>query len=218
MQPGVAARVGDAEITVSEVKQGAEDACVAFDDRNAGVFSGSKVRDNVVQSAVLRELGVQLAEEYDVSVGEFYASSQKELGELLSGLDPELVERLVRDLSGGAYFSDIVLQIGQSSLGITPEADQQGLGFAEGLRLADEWTKTHPIETAPGYADVDIADGALVTTRADSSVAVSKFAKSALMDSQAEEGDEAYAKTLPESQRCGGADVPTEAPAPLPGG
>ena len=63
------------------------------------------------------------------------------------------------------------------------------------------------MKTNPVFPDISVGDVAVEFVRDDDlSVAVSEFAEDALADSDRlaqQEGDSAYAATLPESQRCG---------------
>ncbi len=210
VRPGVAAEVADTTISQADVEQATEDRCEVLGElagEDDQPVSGARVRDLALQGEVLREVGGQLAEEYDVESGQFYDNAQAEIRSQLEGLDEDLVDRVMVSLSSTDYFVDILIQVGRQELGISESDDPDGQqGFAQGLEIAQQWQDEHPITTNPRYSGMEIGDSneGVLTTRDDISTAVSDFARDALgaaEDPLAE--DPAYAASLPESQRCG---------------
>jgi len=210
MRPGVAAQVAGTTIDRADVEEDAKDRCEVLGElagEGDQPVSGARVRDLALQSAVLREVGTQLAEEYDVESSQLYDDAQAEVRGQLDGLDEDLIDRAVTSLSSTDYFVDILIQVGRGELGITEADDPDGQqGFAQGLEIAQQWQDEHPIETNPRYSGIEIgdADEGVLTTRNDISAAVSDYARDALdaAENPVEE-DPAYAASLPESQRCG---------------
>ena len=210
MRPGVAAQVAGTTINRADVEEDAKDRCEVLGElagEGDQPVSGARVRDLALQSAVLREVGTQLAEEYDVESSQLYDDAQAEVRGQLDGLDEDLIDRAVTSLSSTDYFVDILIQVGRGELGITEVDDPDGQqGFAQGLEIAQQWQDEHPIETNPRYSGIEIgdADEGVLTTRNDISAAVSDYARDALdaAENPVEE-DPAYAASLPESQRCG---------------
>ncbi|HWM73197.1 MAG TPA: hypothetical protein VNQ53_05625 [Nocardioides sp.] len=210
MRPGVAAQVAGTTIDRADVEEDAKDRCEVLGElagEGDQPVSGARVRDLALQSAVLREVGTQLAEEYDVESSQLYDDAQAEVRGQLDGLDEDLIDRAVTSLSSTDYFVDILIQVGRGELGITEADDPDGQqGFAQGLEIAQQWQDEHPIETNPRYSGIEIgdADEGVLTTRNDISAAVSDYARDALdaAENPVDE-DPAYAASLPESQRCG---------------
>lgn len=217
LRPGLAAQVGDATIDLDTVDDDAAELCdmisfLAKEGASSGV-PGSVVRDNVLQYAVLEELGDQLADDYGVEAGDDYReslrSNESQLAEL--GVSSKVLDDVVPTLSSGDYFLDIVQQIGWDRLGISPDEDVSNEGIAEGLEVARAWEDEHGLEVNPRFSDMSIGDlEGIVTTELDElSVPVSDFATRAIAgvnptDPNAPaEPDTTYLDSLPESQRCG---------------
>ncbi len=208
VRPGVAAEVGDAQIELADVEQAAKDRCKILDElagEGGQPQSGAVVRGYALQGAVLRELADQLAAEYDVEPSERYESFRSQVRDQLGSLDEDLVDRVLDNVSGGAYFEDILVQVGREQLGLRESEDPDGQqGFARGIEIAQDWVAEHPIETNPRFTTLSLGDDRIVTGRSDLSTPVSDFARSALAageDPQAEGAG--YAASLPDSQRCG---------------
>ena len=210
VRPGVAAEVAGTTISQADVDEATEDRCEVLGElagEDDQPVSGARVRDLALQGEVLREIAGQLAEEYDVESGQFYDNALEDIRGQLEGLDEDLVDRVIVSLSSTGYFVDILIQVGRQELGISESDDPDGQqGFAEGLKVAQQWQDEHPITTNPRYSGMEIGDSdeGVLTTRDDISTAVSDFARDALgaaEDPLAE--DPAYAASLPESQRCG---------------
>jgi hypothetical protein len=211
LRPGLAAQVGETEISLDRVDESSSELCdmITFLSRegSATAVPGSVVRDNTLQYTVLRELGDQLSEEYDVAAGDIYRSSlernQGQLSEL--GVSSDVLDEVVPMLSSGDYFLDIAQQIGQRELDLSAQEDTRQEGIAEGLRIAREWEAEHGIEVNPRFSDLSIGDLEEILKVEDGSlsVPVSDFAKQANEPVDPEAPDTSYADSLPDSQRCG---------------
>ena len=210
-RPGVAAQLGDTSIGLDEVDDAAANLCdmitVLAEEGATTAIPGSLVRDNSLQYVVLREFGEQLAEEYDVAVGAAYRGSleQNEAQLTQLGVDGELLDEVLPQISSGDYFLDIVQQIGQRELGLSPEADTEQAGVSEGLRIAQEWENEQGLDVNPRFSDMHIGDTEqyVRTSKEDLSVAVGPFAKDALAAAEPGGTESSFAESLPESQRCG---------------
>lgn len=211
LRPGLAAQVGETEIELDQVDDAAADLCdmITFlsDQGAAPTVPGSVVRDNSLKYAVLREMGEQLAGDYGVEAGDLYRgsidASRSQLAAI--GVDEDTLDIVVPTLTSGDYFLDVVQQIGQGELDLSPAQDTQQLGMAEGLRIAQEWEDEHGLEVNPRFSDMSIGDiNEIVQTHPESlSVAVSDFATQALAGVDATAPDQSYAESLPDPQRCG---------------
>ncbi len=117
----------------------------------------------------------------------------------------DLLDEVVPTLSSGDYFLDIVQQIGQDELGLSPEEDTQQEGIAKGLEVARQWEADHGLEVNPRFADLSIGDldQFLISSVDSLSVPVSDFAKQAVASIDPAAPDSTYVDSLPESQRCG---------------
>jgi hypothetical protein len=211
LRPGLAAQVGDTGIALDRVDDAAADLCDMItylsETGSATAVPGAVVRDNTLQYVVLRELGEQLAEQYDVEPGDLYRGSLKQnksqLAEL--GVEGNMLDDVVPTLSSGDYFLDVAQQIGREELGLSADEDVQSEGIAEGLRMAQAWEAEEGLEVNPRFSDMSIGDLDVIVESelGDLSVPVSDFAKQALEGVDPEDPNSAYADSLPESQRCG---------------
>ena len=76
--PGIAARVGDEELTVRQVDQTAEEMCTALGDQFAS--SGTElpmgfIRQGTVQLLTLRAQAMQVADDYGIEPGSSYENA-----------------------------------------------------------------------------------------------------------------------------------------------
>jgi hypothetical protein len=199
VQPGVAAEVGDTTISLDEVEDAAEQLCDlrGQDPATKGVpVSGAEVRTRALQTLVLRSIADGLAEEYEITPSPTFASLED------AAEDEGSVQ--ARQTVGLSYFVSVMQAVGaQVSDAGAAEQDQ----LAAGIAAAQAWTDREGVQTNPVFPEIEIGDVAVEFTRDDDlSVAVSEFAEEALGDADRlaeQQGDSAYAATLPESQRCG---------------
>lgn len=211
LSPGLAAQVGDTSIKLDRVDDAASDICdmitVLSQDGTASAVPGSVVRDNSLQYVVLRELGNQLGDAYDVRAGAAYRSALETNQTQLAGfgVDSQLLRGVVPILSSGDYFLDIVQQIGRADLGLTTEAAGQQEGIANGLEIAQQWVADHGLKVNPRFSSMSIGglDSIVTSDVDDLSVPVSDFAQQALAAVDPADPNTSYADSLPESQRCG---------------
>jgi hypothetical protein len=196
--PGIAARIGDQELTVREVDQATANYCVALGKLESEVPM-SFVRQFVVQLLALRSQAEQIADEYGVEPGSTYANDVAQR-QGTAATKPEEVRQDYVDLaSTTAYAQDILDQVGkieldeQGVVDATPEQVSQA-----GVDVFDRWPDVHGIEIDPRYG-LKSVDGVLTPIDTNTSVAVGETAKSGL----ATEPDTAFAKSLPATQRCG---------------
>lgn len=199
IQPGAAAEVGDTTISLDDVEDAAEELCDlrGEDPATKGVpVSGAEVRTRALQTLVLRSIADGLAEEYDIVPTPTYASLEE------AADDAGTVQ--ARTTLGLSYFVNVMQAVGREETAVGAAEEDQLLA---GIQAAQEWTAREGVKTNPVFPDIEIGDVAVEFTRDDDlSVAVSDFAAEALGDADRlaeQEGDSAYAATLPESQRCG---------------
>ena len=198
VQPGVAAEVGDTTIRLDDVEDAAEKLCDlrGKDPATKGVpVSGAEVRTRALQTLVLRTIADGLAEEYDIVPSPTFGSLEKAADD-----EGTVQARLTLGLS---YFVNVMQAVGRQEDPSAAEQDQLSAGIA----AAQTWTAREGVQTNPVFPDLEIGDVAVEFSRDDDlSVAVSDFAEEALGDADRlaeQQGDSAYAASLPESQRCG---------------
>ena len=145
---------------------------------------------------MLRAIADGLAEEYDVVPSPSFEKLEAE-----ADADGTVQARVVLGLS---YFVNVMQAVGGEVADPGTAEEEQ---LAAGIEAAQVWTEREGVKTNPVFPDIAVGDVAVEFTRDDDlSVAVSDFAEDALEDGDRlaqQEGDSAYAATLPESQRCG---------------
>jgi hypothetical protein len=197
--PGVAARIGDEELTVREVDSVAAHYCTARSrDLGAAVPMGY-VRRYVIRYLTLRSQALQIADEYGVEPGSTYRNDvAQRLG--TAGTMPEEVRQDYIDIeSATALAQDVIGQVGEIVL------DRQGVSnptteqvTQAGVDVFNTWPDAHGVEFDPRYG-VENVDSVLTPIDTNTSVAVSDTAKSGL----SADPDPAFAETLPTTHRCG---------------
>ncbi|MEV7428073.1 hypothetical protein AB0N29_00525 [Nocardioides sp. NPDC092400] len=198
--PGVAASVGDTDITVDRVDGLAASYCDAITPQLEGqVLPNSYLTSGVAGQLTLAAAAEQLAEENGVEPGAEYSGQVAQLESAVADLPEDQQEAVVEVESAGSLVSDLVVGVGRRL------AEEQGLADASEEQVAQlgnealaAWIDDHDVDVNPRYG-VTLEGGQPVDTDTSTSVAVGDVATAAM----AESPDAEYAATLPESQRCG---------------
>ncbi len=200
--PGVAVKVGDAELTVREVDAAAARMCTALGDQFAAqntVLPMSFVRQGTVQLMTLRAQAMEIADEYGVEPGSGYANDVAQRSRTAATMPEEAQDTYIELTSANALATDIVNQIGEIVLadrGVTePTTDEV---TQAGVDVFNQWPDANGIEIDPRYG-LESVDGVLTPIDTNTSVAVGETAKAGLST----EPDPAFARTLPLTHRCG---------------
>ncbi len=196
--PGVAAQVGDQELTVREVDSVTANYCTALGDLESEVPM-SYVRQFVLQLLALRSQAEQIADDYGVEPGETYRNDVAQR-QGTAATKPEEVRQDYLDLaSTTAYAQDILDQVGEIELDragvVDPTTEQVSQA---GVDVFNQWPDANGVEIDPRYG-LRSVDGVLTPVDTNTSVAVGDTAKSGL----ATEPDTAFAQSLPTTHRCG---------------
>jgi hypothetical protein len=202
VRPGVAAEVGDTSISLDEVDDAADDLCDVHrkDPLTLGTaVSGAEVRARALQTLVLHVIGDGLAAEYDITPKPSFDQLEQ------AAEDAGTFQQ--NATLGVSYLVNVMQAVGKEE---APAGADQQAQLGAGIKAAQEWAEREGIETNPVFPDIEIGDLAVEFTRDDDlSVPVSDFARDAVDDTkwleqqrQADSSDD-YAKSLPESQRCG---------------
>lgn len=196
--PGVAAQVGDQQLSVRDVDSATAHYCTALGDLESEVPM-SYVRQFVVQLLALRSQTEQIADQYGVKAGSTYLNDVAQR-QGTAATKPEEVRQDYVDLSSAqAYAQDILDQVGaieldsQGVVGATPEEISQA-----GVDVFNRWPDVNGVEIDPRYG-LESVNGTLTPVDTNLSVAVGDTAKAGL----ATEPDTAYAGSLPLTHRCG---------------
>lgn len=200
--PGVAAEVGDDEISVSRVDEVASNYCSAIREQLRGdnqVLPLRYLRGGVAGQLALVAAAEQLAEEYGVEPGVQYDQKVAELKGAVASLPEEQQDAVIAIESSASYISGVEQAVGTEVLRkqgtakpTTAEAGQAG------QQALDKWLDEHEVDIDPRFG-VELKDGQAVPTDTSLSHAVGGTAKNGDADSP----DPEYAGSLPSSHRCG---------------
>lgn len=196
--PGEAARIDGDVITVGEVDEAAAGMCevLTTDPRLEGqVFSGATIRNAAERGLVLRQIGVELLDEYDIeTIPDDIDDGANAIRDNYRDADEGAIEAALPAFTGDQFLFGVLLLIGRDEVG--EEASEEE-AVAAGVQRAQAWQESADIEINPAFDAIEIGDEQVLTSRDDVSVAVSDFAVSAATDVDGGAAD------LPESQRCG---------------
>ena len=204
-QPGVAAQVGDETIQVSDVNRLSDGYCAAYERQLEGdgtVLPMEVVTSNVVQTLTMTAVARQLAEEHGVEPSTTYEQNLANLEQAGDALADDAGEAKVTIESGLAYVNDILEQVGRKTLaedGVTDPTVEDAT--ARGKELLSTWIAVNEPEIDPQYG-LKLVE--LQPEYVDTAVSfpVSDSAKGGAL-APGDEDQAAYARTLPDSQRCG---------------
>lgn len=196
--PGVAAQVGDQELSVRDVDSATAHYCTALGELESEVPM-SYVRQFVVQLLTLRSQTEQIADDYGVEPGSTYLNDLAQR-QGTAATKPEEVRQDYVDLaSAQAYAQDILDQVGAIALDRQGVVDATAEEIAQaGVDVFNRWPDVNGVEIDPRYG-LESVDGTLTPIDTSTSVAVGETAKAGL----ATEPDTAYARSLPLTHRCG---------------
>jgi hypothetical protein len=205
-KPGVAVEVGDQTLTASAIDELAVSYCKGLQPQlkaNGAVFPMSYVRSYVVRNLTVKAAAEQLADDYSVTLPASYGESVRSLRDQIAASFPKnRVDDVVEVESVGAYVQAVELEVGgillaaEGKTGADDAAKQ-----ARGQDALTQWLSEHPADVNPRYGiavgNADLQAPQFVDT--NTSFALSPNA----VKGDATDPDQAYAATLPSSQRCG---------------
>ncbi|MBB6627056.1 hypothetical protein H5V45_06945 [Nocardioides sp. KIGAM211] len=200
--PGVAARVGDATVSVDEVDSLTDSYCSAIEDqltKAKNVVPLGYLRSGVVGQLTLVEAAKQLAAEYGVSTGAQYEQKVAELRSAVAALSPDEQKAVIEIESSSAYLTDVLTAVGGQRLEEKGTKNPEPTASAaEGQKALTAWLDDHDVSIDPQFG-LAIKDGKAVPTDTSLSYAVGDAAKKG----QADSPDQVYAAALPDAHRCG---------------
>ena len=198
--PGVAAQVGDEQVTVQEVDTIASAYCSAIE----GQLTGQSLPNRYLRAGVVGQLALvagarQLADEYGVEPGAAYGQKISDLQTATLTLEPAQREAVIAIESSATYVTAVLSAVGTEVLRQTaPGKPEASAATATGQSLFLDWFDTNEVKIDPQYG-MAIKDGQAVPANTDVSTAVGDNAVKA----QADTPDPEYAAGLPASLRCG---------------
>ncbi|SEB55868.1 hypothetical protein SAMN04489844_0520 [Nocardioides exalbidus] len=200
--PGIAARVGDEELTVRQVDQTAEEMCTALGDQFASsstVLPMSFIRQGTVQLLTLRAQALQIADDYGIEPGSSYENAVAQSRGTTAAMPEDVRDTYLELNTANALATDIVNQIGAIVLEDNGVADPTDEEITQaGADAFNQWPDANGVDIDPRYG-LESVDGVLTPVDTNTSFAVSDIAKSGLTS----EPDASYSATLPLTQRCG---------------
>jgi len=202
VSPGVAARVGDETLSVSEVDGAADQMCTALGDQfeaESTTLPMSFVRQGTIQLLTLRSQAMQIADDYGIEPGSSYLNDVAQSRRTADTMPDEVQDTYVELTTANALANDIVEQVGAIVLadaGVTePSLEQVSQA---GIDVFNQWPDANGVEIDPRYG-LESVDGVLTPVDTNTSIAVGERATTGLSN----EPDAAYARTLPLTHRCG---------------
>ena len=197
--PGVAARIGDEELSMRYVDSVAAHYCTARGKDLEAAAPMGYVRSYVLRYLTLRSQALQLADDYGVEPSSTYRNAvAQQLG--TAGTLPEEVRQDYLDVeSATALVQDVINQVGEIVLADQGVADPTTDEVTQaGLDVFNQWPDANGVEFDPRYGMANV-DGVISPVDTNTSVAVGEIAKSGLADPP----DPAFAESLPATHRCG---------------
>jgi hypothetical protein len=200
--PGVAAKVGDQTISVADVDQLTTGYCAAFVDQfkaSGEMYPLRYVRGYVVGQLTLQAAAEQFAADNGVTLGADYTQEIKDLEDQAAAFPAAVRDDLVAVETAGRYVTAVEAVAGAQLL--EQEGDTSADDDAAASRGRDAfivWLGEHPADVNPRYG-IQVTDGAFADVETGTSYALSPNAVAAAKA----QPDQAYAATLPSSQRCG---------------
>lgn len=202
LAPGVAAKVGDQQLSVRDVDAATASVCAAWEDQSEGQttpIAMGGVRKAVAQALTLRLWAMEVADDQGVKPGKNYFSQVSQARSEAAMVPAETQDDYLDVITAEVLALDIADQIGQKTLADAGVADATAEEVrAAGLDVFNQWPNAHGVEVDPRYG-LKLVDGALDFFDTNASVAVGDTATSAL----AEDTPAGYVATLPVTHRCG---------------
>jgi hypothetical protein len=197
--PGVAVRVADESISLSEVQDTTTSYCSAVETQ---LEEGTAVANSVVGSQVAGSLALRAAaEQWAASVGvepaEDYDTAAESLDAALTGLSEDQQEAVRAVNLAQPYLDSVALVYGQEQVG--DSAGQAEAARAAGKDAFAAWLDDQDVRVDPRYS-IALEDGGIARVETQVSYPVSETAESVASG----EPDADYANALAPSQRCGG--------------
>ena len=202
LHPGVAAEVGDEQVTVARVDEVTSNYCTAIREQLRGqnqVVPLRFLRSGIAGQLALVAAAEQFADEHGVEPGPEHDQKVAELKRAVEALPEAQQDAVIAIESAGTYLSGVQQAVGEQLLqeqgAANPTAADAG---AAGQQAFNDWLDEQDIDFDPQFG-VELKDGQTVATDTSLSYAVGDTAKKGSADSP----DPAYAGTLPASHRCG---------------
>jgi len=204
--PGVAAKVGDETVTVSDVDRLTDGYCKALEPQitaQGQVVPMRLVRTFVAGSLTLQAAAEQLADANGITQPDGYADQLKQVETQAEGLPAAHRDDFVEVGTARVFVTALERQIGARLLlneGNPSANDDQKVN--RGREELVVWLGDHGVVINPRYGFA-IKDGNIVDVANDTSYPLSANAVAAGKFNASTGPDQTYSGSLPASQRCG---------------
>lgn len=210
-RPGVAADVGDVSISMNDIDEAVDGACIYFTDNRqegASPFPRWEVRQQLAQLSIQRAVVEQLVDETGAELGGVYETSLAQLDASYGDLPAEQSDGLILGYEAATYVDLGLAAVGQALLADEGQSNvEQQVAGERGLVAFGEWVADHDVEINPIFS-LALVEGELVPVTDDVSVPQSVFAAQSKTSSTSTDPDKqaaraAYVKSLPSEHLCG---------------
>lgn len=223
INPGVAASVDDAEVSLDQVEDSYADTCEVLQgsaDLLQGGFTGAELRGIVVQQLVVSEVATLIAEENGLDADALRREAEKQ-ARVSFGFGPdEEADASIPVFAASSFLSSVISEVVDPTLS-KEELVEPGPAYQAYL---EEWQADHDVEVNPLFDQVDFAQDASAALISEVSTGVSEAAtiRTQLdeLRAAAAQGDPAAQgeittriQDLPQSQACAADE---QAPEPEP--
>jgi hypothetical protein len=202
VNPGVAVKAGDEDISVREVDELTGEYCDALHDQletNGQVVPLRYFRGGIAGVLAQRSVAEQVADEYDVEAGSVYGEKVSQLERSVRVLDEDVQDAVVTVESASAYVEGVQAAVGQRLLA---QEGARGAKYSErvarGKKAFEDWVSENGVTFDPQLG-IAMVKGDIQTVDTSVSFAVGEDATAGA----AEQPDPAYAESLPDAHRCG---------------
>ncbi|CAN5454056.1 hypothetical protein BH09ACT12_BH09ACT12_23140 [soil metagenome] len=205
LRPGVAAQVGDTELSLNEIDEAIDTACSFFSDSEQVGFPRSLARQQFVSVLVMRAAAAQALEENDLELGADYAQRVGGLDAANAQVPEDQRAPFVLLSEGTTYIDSASTVLGQAAFNAEGDVPADPALITErGRSEISTWLEDNEVEINPVFR-LSVDNGQVVNDTTGVSVAVSDYATTSLLDpnTATEEQVTASAAQLPPSQLCG---------------
>lgn len=210
-RPGVAAEIEDVTISMNDVDEAVEGACIYFTDNRAdgaSAFPRYEVRQQLAQLTIQRAVVEHLVDETGAELGGVYETALAQLDGSYGDLPAEQRDGLILGYEAATFVDLGLAAVGAELLEAEGQRNPEQQAAADrGQAAYNAWITDHDVEINPIYG-LAVSEGDILPVADEVSVPQSAFAvQSKVSASSSDPADQAaraaYVGSLPVEQRCG---------------
>ncbi len=212
-QPGLAAEVGETDLTSSQVDDYATDFCAILDSGalgpSVGVVARGELRAGIAGNLVRKVAAEQFAAEYGAAPSSYYEKTRTDVASRYPDASESELASIVDVQTADVYVNEIAAVVGESTLvhdgTASPSPDES---LQRGLEVFADWLRGQQISIDPSLG-IDLGeDGNWQAADASTSIPASAAAVIRAAGPADEAGTPnpdyaSYVASLPASQKCG---------------